>query len=85
MDFERFFSSEGAKFRGVRGVAHGGITHGGEDSVAVTGKSFGEETAEAGAGTGDENDLFGWHGSSCDGWVDMVQRAGEEVKGSFER
>ena len=66
MESEGFLFREGAEFRGVGGVASVGIAHGGEDGVAVAGKSFGEETAEAGAGTGDENDLFGRHGTS--GW-----------------
>jgi hypothetical protein len=37
MELERFFSSEGAEFRGIRRIASNRIAHGGEDDVAVAG------------------------------------------------
>src|SRR6267154_2776887 len=46
----------------ILGVAASGVTHRRKNGVPFPSQSIGEQSAKAGAGTGDENHLLGIHG-----------------------
>jgi hypothetical protein len=61
MNRQRILFRECTDFGGILGIAPSGITHRRENSVPFTRQSFGEQSAEAGAGTGDGNHFLGIH------------------------
>ena len=58
---QRILFRERADFGGILGIAACGVTHRRKNGVPFTSQGFREQSAEAGAGTGDENHLLGLH------------------------
>jgi hypothetical protein len=58
---QRILFRQRTDFGGILGIAASGVTHRRENRVSFTSQGIGEQSAEPGAGTGDENHLLGIH------------------------
>src|SRR6266478_4905655 len=62
--WQRLLFRKRTDFGGVLGIAPSGVTHRRENGVPFPSQGIGEQSAEAGAGAGDENHLLGIHNHS---------------------
>ena len=59
--WQRILFRKGPDFGGILGIAASGVTHCRENGMPFASQGINEQSAEAGAGTGDENHLLGIH------------------------